>query len=83
MKAATITIVVLGLTLSAALAIAAGVDPTGVVIFGFLVAAGVLAIAVARKSGSGAVKPAECPACGGLISPNAPYCKHCSASIPR
>ena len=81
MKAATVVIVVLGLALSAILAIAVGVDVTGVVILGFLVGVGLLAIAIARKSGTGAVTPAECRACGGLISPNAPYCKHCGVDV--
>ena len=47
------------------------------VILGFIVLFGALAIAVADKARSGAVQPASCPECGGLISPNAPHCKHC------
>ncbi|MBW3594814.1 MAG: hypothetical protein KY391_04480, partial [Actinobacteria bacterium] len=57
-------------------------DAAGGVILVLVFGVGALTIAVARKSGSGAVTPAECPACNGLISPNAPYCKHCGAEIP-
>lgn len=81
MRSATVAIVVLGLALSVILAVATGLDVTGAVILGLLIGAGALAIAVARKSGSGAVNPAECPDCRGLVSPNAPYCKHCGADL--
>ena len=82
MKTATIAIVGLGLAFIAGLAVAFGLDSTGVVIVALLVGAGWLAIAVAKRSGSGTVAPAECAACGGLVSPNAPYCKHCGAEVP-
>ena len=54
-----------------------GFDSGALLILGFIVLFGALAIAVADKARSGAVQPASCPACGGLISPNAPHCKHC------
>lgn len=81
MSAAAIAIVVLGLALASGLAVAAGLDTTGAIILGLLFGMGLLAVAVARKSGVGSVRPAECAECGGLLSPNAPYCKHCGARV--
>jgi len=84
MRAAAIAIVVFGMGLSAVLAFVIGLDATGAVILALLAGTGALAIAVSRKSTLDAVSPAECPSCGGLISPNAPYCKHCRAETsPR
>lgn len=77
MNAAVTVLVVLGLTVALALGIATGFDTTGVVLFALLALFGVLAIAVTRRSGGGAVSPGICEHCGGLLSPNAPYCKHC------
>ena len=81
MRSAAVAIVLLGIALVTGMAIAAGLDPPGMVILAFIFALGALAIAVARKSATGAVHPAECPSCGGLVSPNAPYCKHCGAEL--
>ncbi len=81
MRAVAVAIVVLGIGSTAALAVAGGLDATGAVILAFIVALGALAIAVAKRSTMGAVAPAECPSCGGLVSPNAPYCKHCNADL--
>jgi hypothetical protein len=52
-----------------------GFDPPSIVIFGFIVVLGALAVAVARKKE--AVAPALCRECQRVISPTAPYCKHC------
>jgi hypothetical protein len=54
-----------------------GFDSTALIILGFIVIFGALAVAIADKARSGAVSPSTCPMCGGLISPNAPHCKHC------
>ena len=54
-----------------------GFDLVSLVIFVFIVAVGALAVAVARKKE--AVAPAFCRDCHRVISPNAPYCKHCGA----
>ena len=81
MKSAAVAIFVLGIALVLGLALASGVDATGGVILALIVVLGALGIAVARKSATGAVQPAECPSCGGLVSPNAPYCKHCGAEL--
>jgi hypothetical protein len=51
------------------------------IILAFIVVFGVLAIAVFDKASSGTIAPARCDECGGLISPNAPYCKHCGARV--
>jgi len=82
MRNAAIAIVLLGLALSLGLALVVGLDVMGAVILLVLAGTGALAIAVSRKSATGAVNPAECASCGGLISPNAPYCKHCGAPVP-
>ncbi|MGH2753971.1 MAG: hypothetical protein ACRDLB_06010 [Actinomycetota bacterium] len=58
-----------------------GFDIGALVILGFIVMFGSLAIAVTDKMRSGAVRPATCPSCGGLVSPNAPHCKHCGATF--
>ena len=83
MKQATIAVVLLGLALAVALAVSRGLDRTGAVMLVLLVVVGVLAVGVARKAGRGAVAPAQCPECHGLVSPNAPYCKHCGAGLER
>lgn len=71
----------LGLAGVAALAIANGLDPAGVVIAAIVLAVGVLALVAAQKTKSGAVAPRECDACGGLVARSAPYCKHCGARL--
>ena len=58
-----------------------GFDSISLVILGFIVIFGALAIAIADKAQTGAVEPATCPSCGGLISPNAPHCKHCGETF--
>ena len=60
-----------------------GFDSTAIAILCALVVVGGLAIAAARGRDKGITAPATCAACEGLISPNAPYCKHCGATVPR
>ena len=74
-------VVLLGFAAVAALAVANGLDAAGVVILGIVVAVGVVALAASRKIRSGAVTPGRCESCGGLVSPHAPYCKHCGAPL--
>ena len=81
MSFVAVAIVIAGLAVAAALAIAVGLDTMGTIILALIMATGLLAIAVVRKSREGAVRPAQCPECGGLLSPNAPYCKHCGTQI--
>ena len=77
MKPFVWALVIAGVAACAGAALAAGLDPTGVVIFAGIVAVGGAAIASTRKTDR--IQPAGCAECGGLISPNAPYCKHCGA----
>ena len=72
-----LAIVGTGITLTVALGLSRGFDSTALMLLGFAVAFGLLAVAVARKSRTGSVAPATCAECGGVISPHAPYCKHC------
>ncbi|MFN2586840.1 MAG: hypothetical protein ABR613_01805 [Actinomycetota bacterium] len=72
-------VVGIGLLAVAALALANGLDATGVVIAAVVVALGALALAAARKIEAGAVTPGRCESCGGLVARSAPYCKHCGA----
>lgn len=75
--------VVLSLIEAVVLGVGVGFDAAAVAILITLVATGVLAIVIARKSEGDAVGPATCPACGGLMSPNAPYCKHCGEPVGK
>jgi hypothetical protein len=74
-------LVVLGIVGSVLLGLGLGFDSTSLVILGFIVIFGALAIAITDKAKTGAVQPASCPSCGGLISPNAPHCKHCGSTF--
>ena len=79
-----VTIVVaLGVIEALVLGYTVGFDVAALSILATLVVVGVLSIVIARKSETGAVQPATCVSCGGLISPNAPYCKHCGEPVPR
>ena len=60
-----------------------GFDAAAIAILATLIATGALAVVVARKSESDVVGPAACSACGGLMSPNAPYCKHCGEPVGK
>jgi hypothetical protein len=73
--------VVVSLIEAIVLGISVGLDVAAVVILATLIATGVLAIVVARKSERDPIGPATCSACGGLMSPNAPYCKHCGEPV--
>jgi hypothetical protein len=78
-KPVFITVIVAGIALAFALGVSRGFDAYAVVILVFIVAVGVLAIATLNRWSGGSVQPGRCDECGGLISPNAPYCKHCHA----
>lgn len=81
MKSLTWGIVGVGLALALALGLRQGFDATSAAIFAFSVVVGAVAIAAVRRSERGAVRPARCSSCDGVISPHAPYCKHCG--VPR
>ena len=83
MKTLAVSIVLLGVALTSGLALSGGLDVTGAIILALIILMGALVVAVARKSGAGSVQPATCETCGGLLSPNAPYCKHCGASTAK
>ncbi len=72
-------VVLVGLAAVATLAASHGIDTTGAIIAAVIVTFGLVALAAARKTKTGAVTPAACESCGGLVSPHAPYCKHCGA----
>lgn len=77
MKRVTVAIVVAGILMALALGLRQGFDPTSVTILVLILVVGGISIAVADRSQRGAVGPAHCEACGGVLSPNAPFCKHC------
>ena len=77
MRSAALTILYIGIALAVLLGLASGGRPLTLAILALVLAVGALGIAVVRRSGTGVTGPARCSACGGLISPNAPYCKHC------
>ena len=83
MTARIVTIfVVVSIIEAILLGVGIGLDVAATSILISMVALGILAVVIARKSDSGtAVGPATCEECGGLISPNAPYCKHCGHPI--
>lgn len=74
-------IVLAGLVMALLLGYRIGFDVTAVIILTILVAVGAAAIVVARRSEMGGPGPVTCAACGGLVSPNAPYCKHCGQNV--
>lgn len=80
MKTVVMSIVLLGVALALYLGLSRGFDGPALVIFILIVSAGLLGIAVVTKWGAGGVQPATCERCGGVISPNSPYCKHCGAA---
>jgi F0F1-type ATP synthase assembly protein I len=70
--------IAVGIIAAVLLGIAAGFDPWAVILLGLISATGAVAIATTRKAERGETGPRSCPHCAGLISPNAPYCKHCN-----
>jgi hypothetical protein len=74
-----IAVIVAGIALSVALGFARGFDAYAAIILVLIVAVGALAIAALNRWSGGSVRPGACSECGGVISPNAPYCKHCNA----
>lgn len=77
MKRVTVGIVFAGILLALVLGIAKGFDATSLTILVLIVVVGAASVAVADRSERGTVAPAQCDACGGVLSPNAPFCKHC------
>jgi len=80
-SAAVIVLVLVAITFVLSVGIVAGLDVYAAVILGLIVAFGAMSLAIARRSRSGAIGPALCSKCDGIVSPNAPYCKHCGARL--
>ena len=80
MKAAAAAIFVAGVGFVAVIT-AAGAQYGLVEIMILTVLAAFAALGLSMLTRSKRVAPATCPNCGGLISPNAPYCKHCKATL--
>ena len=81
MSAAVTVLVSVAITFVVSVGIVAGLDVYAAVILGLIVAFGVLVLAIARRSRSGAIGPTRCSTCNGFVSPNTPYCKHCAARL--
>jgi hypothetical protein len=80
----TVVIVAIALVCSAMVALAIGEglrDVAGYALLGLVLASGALAVAALRRTNSGDVAPLSCRSCEGLNSAQAPYCKHCGASL--
>jgi hypothetical protein len=79
-----LAIIVAGISVALVLGLVSGFDTVGIVIFVLIVLVGALGVTAVLRYQSGDVVPAKCNECGGVISPNAPYCKHCGAAVrPR
>lgn len=79
MKPLARTIFVAGIIFVVIAAVATGeaTDTTGFIILSLVVGVGLLGIVLVARTGR--VQPGTCSECNGVISPNAPYCKHCGA----
>lgn len=76
-----VAVVLGGSIVALILGLAAGMDGLAILLFGFVLGAGMLVIAAVNRMSSGAITPGHCAECGGLISSNAPYCKHCGETL--
>jgi hypothetical protein len=81
MSTAVTVLVLVATAFAISVGLVAGLDAYAAVILGLIVAFGALALAIARRSRSGAIGPARCSSCDGVVSSNAPYCKHCGARL--
>lgn len=81
MSLAVTVVVGLAVALAVSVGLMAGLDAYAVVILGLILVFGWLAISVARRSGGRTIGPTRCAECGGLGSPDAPYCKHCGTRL--
>ncbi len=83
MSAAVTVLVLVAIAFVVSVGLAAGLDVYAAAILGLILVFGALALAIARRTRSGAIVPASCTECGGVVSRNAPYCKHCGARLGR
>jgi hypothetical protein len=81
MSAAVTVLVFVATAFAISVGLVAGLDAYAALILGLIVVFGALALAIARRSRSGTIGPALCPNCDGVVSPNAPYCKHCGVRL--
>jgi len=81
MSAAITLLVLVAIAFVVSVGLAAGLDVYATVILGLILGFGALALAIARRSSSGAMGPGRCRECDGLVSTNTPYCKHCGARL--
>lgn len=68
-----------GLAAMVGLGLARGFDSTMLILLLFGLGVAVMGVAVARRFSAGAIEPAQCTQCGGVLAPSSPYCKHCGA----
>lgn len=81
MIAGTWAIVAWGVLGAILLGIGMAFDVTALVILALILLVGGIGLGAVAKIRKGTVEPGICPACGGLVSPNAPYCKHCNEPL--
>lgn len=81
MLLAVVTFVLTGIVAAILLGLGVGFDPTAYLILGLIALTGFGAVLIARRFKAGLAAPARCAECGGYISPNAPYCKHCNTVV--
>lgn len=77
----TWTVVTWGVIGAVLLGIGMALDVTALVILALIVLIGGVGIGAVMKIRKGTVFPESCPSCGGLVSPNAPFCKHCGEPL--
>ena len=80
MKAAAAAIFVAGVGFVAALT-AAGAQYGVIELVLLTIVLAVAGVGLSMLVRSKRVAPATCPNCSGVVSPNAPYCKHCKAPL--
>ena len=80
MTKVVVAIFVLGIATIVAGGISTGFDATTLLLLVLALGVALVGVAVARKFSTGAVEPAQCAECGGVIAPSSPYCKHCGAA---
>jgi hypothetical protein len=79
MTAAVTGFILVAIVVAAFFGIASGLDPVALILLAAICAFGALSIAITRRMRTGGIGPVSCAECGGAISSNAPYCKHCNA----
>ena len=81
MRVAAVLLIIAGIAFAVVLGLNRGFDPFSGLIFVLVVALGVLGIAIVLRANETSVRVGRCGECGGVISPDAPSCKHCGALV--